>query len=236
MPKAPISAVQPPVSVHPARSPVRVADFGTVTPTGDARWLADWIADTRDNGNTAFLLVDKRAAQLHVFDADGIRVASTPILLGAAVGDESVPGIGSRPMADIAARERTTPAGRFVGERGRNALGEDVIWVDYDAAVSLHRVRLTNPAERRAERLASPSAADNRISYGCINVPAAFYERYVQTIFAQRHAVIYVLPDVKSVQEVFGSYIKAVPSSRDLSSPAAGRQPGIAPRPANATR
>jgi hypothetical protein len=168
------------------------------------RWLADWVADTRDNGNAAFIVVDKRSARLHVFDADARWIAATPVLLGEALGDESVPGIGLRPMTSIQPSERTTPAGRFVGERGRNATGEDVVWVDYGAAVSMHRVRLTNPSERRAERLASPTAADNRISYGCINVPVAFYEQHVRTMFARQHAVIYVLPDTTSVQEVFG--------------------------------
>jgi hypothetical protein len=181
----------------------RVAVFGSTQPSAAVRGLADWIADSRDNGDRAFLLVDKRKARLHVFDADANWVASTPVLLGAALGDESVPGIGSRPMSLIRASERTTPAGRFVGERGRNAAGEDIVWVDYDAAVSMHRVRLVHPSERRAERLASPTAADNRISYGCINVPAAFYERHVQTVFASQAANIYVLPDVRPLSEVF---------------------------------
>lgn len=221
-PGAPASVASA-ASADAARPTLRAADFGSLTPTDDARWLADRIVATDDNDRTAFLLVDKRAAQLHVFDADGVRIASTPVLLGAAVGDESVPGIGTRPMAAIAEHERTTPAGRFVGERGRNAAGEDVVWVDYDAAVSLHRVRLTNRAERRAERLASPSVADNRISYGCINVPAAFYDRHVQAIFAQRHAVIYVLPDVRSAREVFAARLDAAPSRRELSALAAVR-------------
>lgn len=197
----------------PVHRAARGADFGAGEPSADTRGLADWVADTRDNGSAAFIVVDKRAAQLHVFDADARWVASTAVLLGAALGDGSVPGIGSRPMATIQPGERTTPAGRFVGERGRNTLGEDVVWVDYDAAVSLHRVRLTNPAERRAERLASPTAADNRISYGCINVPALFYERHVQAIFARRHAVIYVLPDVRALQEVFGPDVAATSRS-----------------------
>lgn len=191
----------------------RVAEFGAVTPSQDLRWVADWIADTRDNGSSAFILVDKRSAQMHVFDADARLLASSAVLVGAALGDESVPGIGSRAMSSILASERTTPAGRFVGERGINATGEDVVWVDYDAAVSMHRVRLNNPLEHRAERLASPSADDNRISYGCINVPAAFYDRYVQTVFAHQHANVYVLPDVKSVQQVFNLSI-ADPRSR----------------------
>jgi hypothetical protein len=133
-------------------------------------------------------------------------VASTPVLLGSAPGDDSVPGIGSRPLAEVHPQERTTPAGRFVGERGRNALGEDVVWVDYAAAVSMHRVRLTNPEEHRLERLATPTIDDNRISYGCINVPVAFFETHIRPVFEARRALVYVLPETKSVEQVFGSY------------------------------
>jgi hypothetical protein len=175
-------------------------------PTPDVRWLVDRVARTHDNGRSEFIVVDKRAAQVHVFDAQGHLQASSPVLLGAAFGDDSVPGIGTRPMAQITPEERTTPAGRFVGELGRNTHGDDIVWVDYEAAISMHRVRLNNPSERRAERLASPSAADNRISWGCINLPVAFYEQQVQPIFGRHKAIIYVLPDTRPVQAVFGAF------------------------------
>ncbi|MDT4888495.1 hypothetical protein FQZ97_1250530 [compost metagenome] len=87
---------------------------------------------------------------------------------------------------------------------GRNHTGEDVVWVDHGAAVSMHRVRTTQPTERRLERLASPAVADKRISYGCINVPADFYDAHIRPVFSGRHAVIYVLPEHKSMQQVFG--------------------------------
>jgi hypothetical protein len=175
-------------------------------PTPDVRWLVDRVSRTHDNGRSEFIVVDKRAAQVHVFDAQGHLQASSPVLLGAAFGDDSVPGIGTRPMAQITPEERTTPAGRFVGELGRNTHGDDIVWVDYEAAISMHRVRLNNPSERRAERLASPSAADNRISWGCINLPVAFYEQQVQPIFGRHKAIIYVLPDTRPVQAVFGAF------------------------------
>ena len=132
--------------------------------------------------------------------------ADSPVLLGGARGDDSIAGIGNRPIEQVRPEERTTPAGRFIAEAGRNLLGEDVVWVDYDAAVSMHRVRLTNPAERRLERLATPTADDNRISYGCINVPVSFYETYIRPAATKRRAIIYVLPEVRSLQQVFGAY------------------------------
>jgi hypothetical protein len=169
----------------------------------DAESVAGWVRTTGDNRGTPFAIVDKKSAVVHIFSADGKRRASSPILLGLAKGDHSVPGIGERPMADIREDERTTPAGRFVSEPGRNLSGEDIVWVDYDAAVSMHRVRATNKAERRLERLATPTAADNRISYGCINVPAAFYDTYVKPSFGTAKAVIYVLPETRPASTLF---------------------------------
>lgn len=188
-----------------------LADFGSESPSRDARHLANWVADSRDNANVDFIIVDKRNARAYVFDANAQLRGASPVLLGAARGDDSVPGIGLRPIPQVRPEERTTPAGRFVAERGRNIKGEDVVWVDYDAAVSMHRVRATKPSERRLERLATPTVDDNRISYGCINVPVAFYENYVRPTVAKKRAIVYVLPEVKPVQQVFGSYEVAKP-------------------------
>ncbi len=186
--------------------PVQRADFaGTPAPIA-VRKLADWAVDSGDPRGLPFAIIDKRNARLFVFDAAGRLSGAAPVLLGLARGDDSVPGIGERPLARVRPYERTTPAGRFVSEHGRNSKGEDIVWVDYDAAVSMHRVRATNVAERRLERLASRSPADNRISYGCINVPASFYDGVLRTAFATPHAIVYVLPETRSARAVFDSY------------------------------
>jgi hypothetical protein len=160
-----------------------------------ARRVSRDAVESRDNKGAGFAIVDKTRARLYLFDAMGQLQASSPVLLGLAHGDDSVKGIGTRPMAQIRPTERTTPAGRFVTEPGINTGGEDIVWIDYDAAVSMHRVRATKKSERRLERLASPSALDNRISYGCINVPADFYDAYVKPVFGNRSGVVYVLPE-----------------------------------------
>ena len=179
------------------------ANFGGWNPSHQTRQLVDGILRSGDHAGVDFIIVDKQSAAIYAFDASGVLKGASPVLLGSALGDDTVPGIGSRPMAEVLPNERTTPAGRFVAERGRNTLGEDVIWVDYDAAVSMHRVRTAKSDERRLERLASPSAEDNRISYGCINVPVAFYEAVVAPIFSLKRAVVYILPDVKQLADVF---------------------------------
>lgn len=209
-------AVQPlaiaPGSALPSRAalPLRGADIGAgMVVSAQARQLADRIATTGDHAGAPFIIVDKKRASVFVFDANARLDAHSAVLLGSALGDHSVPGIGTRPMAQILPAERTTPAGRFVAERGRNAHGEDIVWVDYDAAVSIHRLRTVHPLERRAERMATPTIDDNRISYGCINVPAAFYDTFIRPIFARRKAVVYVLPDTLPVEEVFGLELAA---------------------------
>ena len=83
--------------------------------------------------------------------------------------------------------------------RGHNTRGEDVVWVNYDEAASIHRVLVTNAEECRLERLATVTVEDNRISDGCINVPVTFYETHVRPTFAIRRAIVYVLPEIKSV-------------------------------------
>lgn len=169
----------------------------------DAHELVAAVRATRDHGTRPFAVIDKRLARLWVLDERARVVASAPVLLGLAAGDHSVPGIGERPLAQIRPEERTTPAGRFQLEPGRNTRGDRILWVDYDAAVSMHRVRPTVAAERRLERLASATPADNRISFGCINVPARFYERVVWPTFSRRPGVVYVLPEHGAPSEAF---------------------------------
>jgi hypothetical protein len=148
-------------------------------------------------------VIDKRRTHLYVFDGHGRLRGNSAVLLGYAPGDDSVPGIGDRPIDQVRPEERTTPAGRFEASSGRNLLQEEVIWVDYEAAVSMHRVRATDPRERRLERLATPGSDDNRISYGCINVPVAFFDTVLWPLLGRQPAVVYVLPEVKPLERVF---------------------------------
>jgi len=230
LPPAGLETLRPPTRSLPVVAPIehaesagpfRPADFGAHPATADARFVADWAADSGDSRGLPYLILDKRDARLYVFDARGRLIDSSPVLLGAAPGDDSVEGIGSRPMSKVRPEEKTTPAGRFVAEAGHNASGEEVVWVDYAAAVSMHRVRLVDPKERRLERLASADPAQRRISYGCINVPVAFFESVVWPLLRTTRAVAYVLPETRSVGEVFaGAYdesTKAAPAQPDRS-------------------
>ena len=185
---------------------VRLANFGSEVFSSESRKLADWVVDSADNEKLPFMIIDKVQARVFVFDAQGQLKGVSAALLGLAVGDDSVPGIGQRKLSSIRPEERTTPAGRFVASLDRDVHGQEVLWVDYDSALSLHRVVTGQPKERRAERLATPSPLDNRISFGCINVPVKFYEQVVSPSFTGTNGIVYILPETRSAREVFGSY------------------------------
>ena len=179
------------------------ADFLGEPASTDARQVADWVVDTGDNHSLPFVIVDKKNPKVFVFDGHGHLLGAAPALLGLARGDNSAPGIGDRKLSQIRPEERTTPAGRFVASLGHNLGPQDILWVDYAAAISLHRVLAANTKEHRLQRLAAASPLDRRITFGCINVPVKFYDKVVHPAFTETNGIVYILPEIKSIREVF---------------------------------
>ena len=182
------------------------ADFALERASEAARSIANWVVHSGDNRGMPFAIVDKVDARVYVFFAAGLLRGAAPALLGLARGDDAAPGIGTRPLSRIRAEERTTPAGRFEAALDRSVSGKEILWVDYDNAISMHPVITSNPAEHRAQRLASETVLDNRISYGCINVPAKFFETVVHPAFSGTNGIVYVLPETRHPSKVFASY------------------------------
>ena len=209
-----------------AAAGLKRADFLGETITSDARHIADWAVQSGDHKGHPFIIVDKVFARAFAFDASGRLIASTPVLVGMAVGDTFAPGVASMDMYQTKPSERITPAGRYFAEEDRNLKGQRVLWVDYDAGIAIHKMPTKKTKQRRAERMASPYPADHRISYGCINVPPAFYENVVARHFRRKGGVVYVLPDSTPLHAVFQSYDvnTAVAQARSLhANPAAAR-------------
>jgi hypothetical protein len=188
-----------------AHIPLRAQLLTPATPD-TVRHMADWVTDSGDNHSLPFVIIDKPDAKVFVFDKNGILLGSAWALVGLAQGDDSVPGIGTMPLTAITPDMRTTPAGRFVAALGHDLGKLDVLWVDYANAISMHRVINTNLAERRLERIVSEAPAEHRISYGCINVPATFFDSVVDPAFKGTHGIVYILPEVKMMHAVFPAY------------------------------
>ena len=192
----------------PERAPESLAPLDQASPStelssGEAARITNWVIATGDNGGNPFIVVDKSAARVFVFNAGGEMMGSAPALLGVTRGDDSAPGIGDRELRKIPIQDRTTPAGRFVAKYGPAAGHSKVLWVDYASALSLHPVVPGTRKERRLQRLNSPASDDNRITYGCINVPTKFYRSVIRPLFSESTGVVYILPETKPLKDVF---------------------------------
>ena len=170
--------------------------------------LAGWVVASKDNQGYPFAVMDKAAAQVLVFGGDGRLRGAAPALFGSAVGDHTAPGVAGLALREIPGRDRTTPAGRFVGGFGPSIDAGRVLWVDYESSVSIHPTATGVPAERRVERLASPSPDDNRVTHGCINVSPEFYEAVIRSTF-ERGGIFYILPDKASLAETFPEFAQS---------------------------
>ena len=143
-----------------------------------------------------FAVVDKRAATISVYRADGALAGTSAVLLGSTRGDHTMPGVGERAQTgQLRAGDRTTPAGRFNSEPGHNRNGDAIVWLDYASAFAIHRLRDGPSKAHRTRRLRSSSAADKRVSDGCVVVPESFFDAVVQPTLGRVRGVVYVLPE-----------------------------------------
>ena len=185
---------------------VKRANLKQETASAEARQMADWVVDSGDNKHMPFVILDKKEAKVYVFHAHGGLRGAAPVLLGITVGDDSFPGVGNKPLRDVKPEEKTTPAGRFVAASDKNNHGADIVWIDYESSVSLHAVVKGTPAERRAERLASPVPSERRISFGCVNVPTTFFKTTLLPSFRKSDGIVYVLPETRAAKQSFAAY------------------------------
>jgi len=174
----------------------------TALPTQPAAWpddpllLARVLVARAEHASRPFAVVDKRRAQILVFDAEGVLVGRSPALLGRALGDASVPGVGQRTQEGrLRDDDLTTPAGRFISEPGRNRDGEAIVWVDYETAFAIHRLRGGPAHASRSQRLAGNDPLARRVSAGCVVVPAAFYDRVVEPLLGRQRGLVLVMPE-----------------------------------------
>lgn len=184
--------------------------------SSEVRHVAHWIVASGDNGGKPYVIIDKVNARVFVFDVAGTLRGADAALLGMARGDGTVKDIGEQKLAAIRPQDRTTPAGRFVASLDRDLKGREILWIDYDNALALHQVAKGQPSEQRAQRLASATSDDNRISFGCINVPVEFYENVVSPAFKNTEGIVYILPEMSTARELFRSYDGQTESRQDV--------------------
>ncbi len=185
-------------SAKSVQKPVELPDLTIPT-----RRVTSWVNETGDNNGLPYLVIDKPSATVFAFDASGKPVGFGPVLIGRALGDDATPGVGNKTLAEIGPAEKTTPAGRFLARFGKAAGNTRVLWVDYATSVAIHTIPSGNPKENRTRRMLSPDIDDNRITFGCINVPKALYNGKIAPMFGKKGGYVYILPDTKPLEDAF---------------------------------
>lgn len=188
-----------------ASGPTPTATPVQPVPSAEVQRVAQWALESKDNQRRPYVIVDKANALVFVFDAKGALKGAEAALLGMSRGDLAPTGTRQRNMAQLGPGDRVTPAGRFLANLDQDAHGQEVLLIDYEHSIALHPVVKGTVAERRAERLASPTAADNRISFGCINVPQPFFHEVVKAAFARTDGYVYILPESAGSPNLFGA-------------------------------
>jgi hypothetical protein len=188
-----------------AAEPAKDSIYGTAAADAsvEVTEVADAVVALRDNERLPYIIIDKANARVFVFDAAGRLQGSDAALLGMVRGDGPTGAVDSRETIAIGPEDRVTPAGRFLAYLDRDAQGREILLIDYDASIALHPVVKGTVAERRAERLDSATSEDNRISFGCINVPLKFFADVVSPAFAHTNGYVYILPEAGSWTTLF---------------------------------
>lgn len=161
------------------------------------------IMNKRDNEGMPFIIIDKKAARLYLYDKNGEIVDESPVLLGMGVGDVFPKEMHGKPISQIDEKLRITQAGRFMAQIGYDKKNKKLIWVDYETKLAIHEV-VNVLSQNRMERLNSPSIQDNRITWGCINVPNEIFTK-INNIFINGKGYVYIVPEIFPCCEVFKS-------------------------------
>jgi hypothetical protein len=151
-----------------------------------------------------FMVVDKVGGLTYAFDANGVLLAKTPALYGKSGLDTMTSESENRQVSEMVDSDKITPAGVFAAEGVDSlAYGKAVRFKQQASGdLLIHTVYLGNPSENRLGRLASATSADNRISYGCVNVPMDFAKDVLAKHFSGSSEVL-VLPEQASMAETF---------------------------------
>lgn len=163
-----------------------------------------WVKKNKDNRKLPYAIIDKKNAHIFVFDAKSKIVDHGPVLLGIAKSDKIDPKTLNARLSSIGKKDRVTPSGRYVSVFGPDHRGKDVLWVDTKYAVGLHPVANV-PGQRRKTRLNSTTSADNRITWGCINVSKPLFKNVLTPLFKPKAGIVYILPEAAPIEQLLAS-------------------------------
>jgi hypothetical protein len=143
-------------------------------------------------------MVDKAHGKIALFQ-NGQLVFSGAALTGESKTDRLPPGTLRKKFSQLGVLEdKVTPAGRSTISRDYDKDYGPLFDINEiqgrDWTISIHRVYLGTPSERRAYRLQSQHHADKHITHGCINVTVDTIQFLMDELPKKRVTVLYILP------------------------------------------
>jgi hypothetical protein len=176
-----------------------------------AQSVYESMAPTAQASGKGFMVADKPNGMLHVFNADGSMLVQDAALYGKDVGD-----VESK-VSSLQGGAKITPAGKFmlsttVDSEYAGGMRLDLVETSSpDGVIAVHAAWLGNAKDAREARLKSPSAADNKISYGCINTTHdAFLKSILPNIDKFNGGMLFILPDATAMTaEMFPTTTKS---------------------------
>jgi len=166
-----------------------------MSPTAQAVYEA--MAPVAMKSGKWFMVADKPNGMLHIFKEDGSHALSDPTLYGKDTGDVM------EAVSSLKGGAKITPAGKFTlkARASTYAGGQELILVeskDYTGYIAIHAADTSDASENRLGRLDTPSAADNRVSYGCINTKHdTFINEIAPNIANLDGGMVFVVPDAQ---------------------------------------
>lgn len=185
--KSTVAAISMALAIATGTTLTIPTEANAATPTETA--VVQNIVEQNDNQGKQFIVADKQAGTLTMYTASGQQITSTPALFGKTEGDS--------------VSSKNTPSGRFetkqanVRTEGYGGSAQVLTQNGQNLQLggspyAIHRVYTKYASENRQGRLDTPTATDNRISHGCINVPVDFYDTYLNS---DQDTVVYVMPE-----------------------------------------
>lgn len=206
----PVQTVNLPVTTYTVKQTVErpKVDFKEVAVPGYIQQVAD--NRMRAHPNKPIVIVDKQMGLTYMIDANGVLAGKSASLTGKTKGDfRSEEAKKTASVESIAEKDKVTEAGMFEGALKKSEdYGRVITLQEFNNySVALHQTYLKKPAERRQERLESATPEDNRISFGCINVPNEFMQNVVlkSIPYGMTRFPIVVIPESKSIQAFWPS-------------------------------
>lgn len=167
-----------------------------------------YYADKNPTPGKGHVFLDKKSANLYVFDQENNLVNTIVAGFGTEKGDEH------NTSAEYQKGTRTTPAGVYIisnlsdprdlVEYGENHLSLfGISTLGNKEFLGIHQTyENNNEKARREKRLATIEASDNIFSDGCINISKEDFEKYIKENFqGEGDELLFILPDDKASAE-----------------------------------